>query len=216
MGLAACLISGRRQPDIELWKRRCVFWMGIIRRQSIIEAYDNPIIFLTDLSILAPYNFHMSSEYWQPIVQCKNPECFSGKPTFLPFPNLPTMNEAQPDWPADDWQPFLICMHCGIGHIYSRDDVEWSAANNKNGLRENQLIQYAELKCAQKTCGHPVKVYLKFDDTMNDKDRDRMLETGTVGATCEQGHPPAKPFRIIKSLFVSAIRRYRPTVLQAK
>ena len=158
----------------------------------------------------------MLAGYWQPVVQCKNPECFSGKPTFLPFPNLPTMGEAQPEWPADDWKPFLICMHCGLGHTYSKEDVEWSGANNKHGLREHHSIQFVELPCAEKNCGLPVKVYLRFDNTMNEKDRDRLLETGTKGASCEAGHSPAKPLRVTRSLFVNAIRRYRPSVLQTK
>ena len=154
------------------------------------------------------------STYWQPVVQCKNPDCFFGKPTLLPFPGLPTMSEAQPDWPADDWKPYLICMHCGTGHIYSRPDVEWTGANNKNGLREHHQIQLVELPCADKTCNHPVKVHLSFDDTLHEKDRDRMLETGAKGAVCEKGHPPAKPLRISRSLFVSAIRRPRTAVTQ--
>lgn len=154
----------------------------------------------------------MLTEYWQPLVQCKNPECFSGKPTFLPFPSLPAMSEAQPEWPSDDWMPFLICRHCGVGYYYSRSDVEWSGANNKHGLRENQSIQLVELPCAGKGCGLLVKVHLSFDDTMNEKDRNRILETGSKGASCEAGHPPAKPLRVNRSLFVSAIRRHRPSV----
>lgn len=158
----------------------------------------------------------MFTGYWQPVAQCKNPDCFSGKPIFLPFPNLPTISEAQPEWPADDWKPFLICMHCGLGYTYSKDDVEWSGANNKHGLREHHLLQFVELDCAGQGCDQAVKVYLRLDDTTSEKDRDKLLETGTKGALCEAGHPPAKPLRVIRSLFVSAIRRYRPSLVQAK
>lgn len=158
----------------------------------------------------------MLTEYWQPLAQCKNPECFYGKPTLLPFPNLPTMTEAQPEWPADDWKPFLICMHCGQGYSYSKDDVEWSGANNKNGLREHHSLQYVELACADQSCAHSVKVYMRLDVTVSEKDRDKLLKTGTKGATCEAGHAPANPLRVTRSLAVGAIRRARPTVAQAK
>jgi hypothetical protein len=107
-------------------------------------------------------------------------------------------------------------MHCGRGYSYSKDDVEWSGANNKHGLREHHLLQFVELACAEQSCSLPVKVYLRLDDTMGEKDRDRLLETGSKGALCEAGHPPAKPLRVIRSLFVSAIRRYRPSVAQTK
>jgi hypothetical protein len=190
--------------------------------QNYPDVYKRPIpvmrhtLFLaTQDPISARYISGMFTEYWQPVAQCKNPECFSGKPTFLPFPNLPTMSEAQPEWPVDDWKPFLICMHCGRGYGYSKDDVEWSSANNKHGLREHHLIQFVELACAEQSCGHPVKVYLRFDDTISEKERDKLLETGTKGSSCEAGHPPAKPLRVTRSLSVSAIRRYRPSVAQA-
>jgi hypothetical protein len=57
---------------------------------------------------------------------------------------------------------------------------------------------------------------LSFDDTMNERDRNRILETGSKGASCEAGHPPAKPLRVNRSLFVSAIRRHRPSVTLSK
>jgi hypothetical protein len=162
------------------------------------------------------YISRMDTGYWQPVAQCKNPECFSGKPTFLPFPNLPTIEEAQPEWPVDDWKPFLICMHCGRGYNYSKDDVEWISANNKHGLREHHLIQFVELACAEKSCSLPIKVYLRLDDTISEKERIKLLETGSKGSACESGHPPAKPLHIFRSIFVSAIRRYRPSLVQAK
>lgn len=175
-----------------------------------------PIFLASEYSVSTLYSFDMFTGYWQPVAQCKNPDCFSGKPIFLPFPNLPTISEAQPEWPADDWKPFLICMHCGLGYTYSKDDVEWSGANNKHGLREHHLLQFVELACAGQGCDQAVKVYLRLDDTTSEKDRDKLLETGTKGAACEAGHPPAKPLRVIRSLFVSAIRRYRPSLVQAK
>ena len=145
----------------------------------------------------------MSQGYWQPIVHCKNPECFFGKPTFLPYPNLPQVAEAQPEWPADDWTSFLICRHGGHGYHYTKADVEWSSSQNKNGLPGTNLVLYVELRCAQKDCALPVKIHLGFDDSMKDRHRDGMLEKGIDGATCEAGHAPAQPRNVIQSKFVN-------------
>ena len=193
-------------------------WLKITPRctKGQFPLCDIPFFLATRNPISILYISAMLSEYWQPVTQCKNPECFSGKPTFLPFPNLPTMNEAQPEWPVEDWKPFLICMHCGRGYSYSKDDVEWSGANNKHGLRENHLIQFVELACAERSCSHSVKVYLRIDDTISEKDRNKLLETGSKGSSCEAGHAPAKPLRVTRSLNVSAIRRFRPSAAQAK
>jgi hypothetical protein len=143
--------------------------------------------------------------YWQPVVHCKNPECFFGKPTFLPYPGLPQKTEDQPQWPAEAWQAFLICRHCGHGDRYSKQDVEWGAGQNKNGLPETNLVLYVELECAQKGCEHPVKLYLGCDDSKRDKQRDTVLQKESSKAACETGHGPRRPLHVLQSIFVNRI-----------
>jgi hypothetical protein len=134
--------------------------------------------------------------YWQPIVRCKTPDCTFGKPTFLPYPNLPKITEDQPEWPTDDWQPFLICKHCGRGYSYSKIDVQWGSNQNKHGLPENNSVLYIGLKCAGKNCEFPVEVYLGFDISKNEKRRNALLESGAVTAVCKNDHPPVEPLEI--------------------
>src|ERR1700674_2995496 len=152
------------------------------------------------------YNPHMSLlDYWKPVVRCKSPSCLFGKPTFLPYPNLLEITQDQPKWPTDAWKPFLICKHCGHGYVYSKKDVEWASSQNKSGLPEHNSVLYIELRCAQKDCKLPVKLYLCFDDSKKEKHRDRMLEQGTDNAICEAGHAPAEPLRVIQSTSVNMI-----------
>jgi len=137
--------------------------------------------------------------YWQPIVRCKTPDCTFGKPTFLPYPNLPKITEGLPEWPTDDWKPFLICKHCGHGYSYSKTDVEWGSNSNKNGLPENNSVLYIGLECAEKSCESPVEVYLGFDVAKTEKHRDKLLESGALSAVCVKGHSPAEPLAVVWS-----------------
>jgi hypothetical protein len=157
------------------------------------------------LTALASIIAGMLLGYWQPVVQCKNPECFFGKPTFLPYPNLPRKTEDPPNWPEDDWKAFLICRHCGHGDTYSKEDVEWGGGQNKNGLPNNSLVLYVELQCAEKCCPLPVRLYLGCDDSKRDKHRDSALLKGSVRAMCEAGHVPKRPLSVIRSIFVNRI-----------
>jgi hypothetical protein len=139
--------------------------------------------------------------YWQPIVRCKTANCLHGKPTFLPFPDLPEVTNTRPDWPPDDWRPFLICKHCGKGYSYSKTDVEWGNSSNKNGLPDNNSVLYIGLKCAEEDCDSPVTVYVGFDIAKDLKDRNRLLDSGSIDALCKKGHPPAEPLNVIWSEF---------------
>ena len=143
--------------------------------------------------------------YWQPIVRCKNPDCTFGKPTFLPYPNLPKITEGQPAWPKDDWRPFLICKHCAHGYNYSKMDVEWGNSSNRNGLPEYNQVLYIELRCAQKDCKSPVKLYLGFDDSKKEKHRNKILERGNSNAVCAKGHSVAEPLCVLESKSVQLI-----------
>jgi hypothetical protein len=136
--------------------------------------------------------------YWQPIVRCKTPDCFYGKSTFLPHPNLPEMTELQPEWPPDTWKPFLICKYCGRGYHYSKKDIEWTSSQYESGLPDNDLMLCAELRCANKDCELPVKVYLGSDICKKIRETNSRLKEGNNGAVCEAGHAPAEPLDVMQ------------------
>ena len=92
--------------------------------------------------------------YWQPIVRCKTPDCADGNPIYLPHPDLPETTEPQPNWPAENWHPLLVCKFCGRGYHYHAKDVEWISTHFYSGLPQNDLMLLVELHCRarQRAC----------------------------------------------------------------
>ena len=131
--------------------------------------------------------------YWTPVVRCKTPGCAEGNPIYLPHPDLPESTEPRPNWPPEDWHPFLVCKYCGRGYRYSAKDLEWLSTHYWRGLPDNDLMLLAELRCAQPGCPHLVKVYLGSDVRKKIREVNGKLKTGIVDATCDAGHPPADP-----------------------
>jgi hypothetical protein len=147
----------------------------------------------------AVYNFLMSQDgYWQPVVRCKTPDCTDGNPIYLPHPDLPETTEPQPNWPAANWRPLLVCKYCGCGYHYCAKDVEWISTHYYTGLPDNDLMLLAELRCAQPDCEHLVKVYLGSDVRKKVREINGKLKTGISDATCEAGHAPANPLDVFQ------------------
>src|SRR5580658_3140348 len=77
--------------------------------------------------------------YWQPVVRCKTSDCVDGNPIYLPHPDLPETTEPQPNWPAENWHPLLVCKYCGRGYRYYAKDVELVSTHHYTGLPDNDL-----------------------------------------------------------------------------
>jgi hypothetical protein len=145
------------------------------------------------------YNFLMPQDgYWQPVVRCKTPDCVDGNPIYLPHPDLPETTEPQPNWPAENWHPLLVCKYCGRGYHYYAKDVEWISTHYYTGLPDNDLMLLAELRCAQPNCEHLVKVYLGSDVRKKIREINGKLKTGIDDATCDAGHAPAYPLDVLQ------------------
>jgi hypothetical protein len=136
--------------------------------------------------------------YWQPVVRCKTQDCVDGNPIYLPHPDLPETTEPQPNWPAENWHPLLVCKYCGRGYRYYTKDVEWISAHYYTGLPDNDLMLLAELRCAQQDCEHLVKVYLGSDVRKKIREINGKLKTGIGEATCDAGHAPAYPLDVLQ------------------
>ena len=103
--------------------------------------------------------------YWQPVVRCKTPECTDGNPIYLPLPDLPETHEGQPNWPAENWHPFLVCKYCGFGYHYYAKDIEWTNTHYFTGLPDNDLMLLAELLLRQPDCEQLIKSLLALRRT---------------------------------------------------
>ena len=136
--------------------------------------------------------------YWQPVVRCKTLDCVDGNPIYLPHPDLPETTEPQPNWPAENWHPLLVCKYCGRGYRYYAKDVEWVSTHHYTGLPDNDLMLLAELRCAQPDCEHLVKAYLGSDVRKKIREINGKLKTGIDDATCDAGHGPAYPLDVLQ------------------
>jgi hypothetical protein len=97
----------------------------------------------------------------------------------------------------DAWKPFVICKHCGLGYERTARDVEWHSSPTPY-LQPEMFVLYIEMRCDQKDCKFPVKLYLNSDSAMTKTDRDAKLESGSRNARCEAGHAPVEPLAVIQ------------------
>ena len=128
--------------------------------------------------------------YWCPTVNCKNPNCVLGTPTFLPYPNPPRTDEGQPDWPKADWKAFVVCRWCEHGYEYTKRDVQWGSSPSP-GLPPHNAFLRVLLQCGHKNCDSLVIVHVRIDVSTTPQDRDRRIAKGCSNARCKEGHHPS-------------------------
>jgi hypothetical protein len=136
------------------------------------------------LSCLTVYNLRMLG-YWMPYVRCKTAGCYAGKHMPLPYPSPPKITLNQPSWPTDAWQPVLICRHCELGYVYTAQNVGWESFHKPTRAPHDNFLAY-ELKCAQKDCSLPVKLYAGIPATISTRDMDTRLESESRKAKSPQ------------------------------
>jgi len=142
--------------------------------------------------------------YWIPTVNCKNPDCLFGKPTFLPYPSQVVVSPNHPNWPEDGWKAFLVCQHCGHGYEYTAQDVRWGG-NANPGLPPHNIFVCVEVKCAQKDCEFPLKIYMFVGEDVPKKTVHEKVLGGSSKASCQKGHTQAFPATVVKTTTVHRI-----------
>jgi hypothetical protein len=136
--------------------------------------------------------------YWCLSINCKNPGCHFGKPTFLPYPHPPKIFADQPNSPPYDWQIFLVCRHCGHGYTYTAPDARWGGGDPYALWEQDSLLSIA-MKCANPSCASPVLVHICVERGTPEKTLLEKLTSGSSEAKCEKGHGAVLPL-VVKAI----------------